>query len=192
MEYVSGGTLRPTMSDGGFEDEDKNKRFASVVQLRSALERAIGIIQTVQPMTGDLRFGTSLASFGGDRLGIVSVTAMAIWHLMGEPGKVAIPSEPVPGIKQPVTKAGQQKTDTDGATATLSPPELFLGRDGIRMRLISGRGLPLRAELAAIELICPELYSATVIFYTSALAPCLAELKRPDHLSRVYQSNRGG
>ena len=124
--------------------EKRDKRYTSVVQMRSTLEAAIEMGRTEPLLNGasDARHPSLWYKprfiWGGIVLAVVSVTAMVIWHLMGEPGKVAIKSEPVPGIKQPAIIAGQNKTEIKADNSVLPPPALFLGKDGIRMRLISG------------------------------------------------------
>jgi serine/threonine-protein kinase len=124
--------------------EDRSKRFASVAQLHSALGKAIEIILTEPQPNGaaDVQHFSFWNKPGfiwaGIALAIVSVAAMGIWHLMGEPGNVAIQFEPVPGIKQPAIIAGQNKAEIKADTSVLPPPEFDLGQDGIRMRLVSG------------------------------------------------------
>ena len=135
--------------------EKKDKRYTSVEQMRSALEAAIEMGRTKPLLNGaaDDRKSSFWHQprliWGGIGLTILLVTAMVIWHLMGEPGKVAMQSDPVPGIKQPVTNADTQKTGMDGASSTLSLPALFLGKDGIRMRLITGGEFKFKEESTA-------------------------------------------
>ena len=125
--------------------EKRDKRYTSVVQMRSMLEAAFEIGRTEPLLNGaaDARrpslWHKPRFIWGGIVLAVVSVTAMVIWHLMGEPGKVAMQSEPAPGIKQPAIIAGQNKTEIKADTSVLPPPAFYLGQDGIRMRLISGR-----------------------------------------------------
>jgi len=125
--------------------EKRDKRYTSVVQMRSTLEAAIEMGRTEPLLNGatDARNPSLWYKprfiWGGIVLAVVSVTAMVIWHLMGEPGKVGMQSESAPGIKQPAIIAGQNKTEIKADTSVLPPPAFDLGQDGIRMRLISSR-----------------------------------------------------
>jgi serine/threonine-protein kinase len=124
--------------------EERDKRFASVAQLRSELEKAIEIFQKEHLPNGvadERRYSfwhQPRLIWGGIGLAILSVIAMVIWHLMGEPGKVAIQSEPALGIKQPTRMADQNKMEINADTSVIPSPEFYLEQDGIRMRLING------------------------------------------------------
>jgi len=108
--------------------EEREKRYDSVEQLLKVLRDAMDMGKTRQKSTGNIALlGSSFINkpryiWTGIAFAIVSVAVMAIWHLMGDPGRIELLIDSATEIVKPATPLSR----------------FFLAKDGINMRLISG------------------------------------------------------
>jgi len=90
-------------------EEDRKKRYDSVEQFFKALRDAMDMGKTREKSAGNIKLQRS--SFInraryiwiGIAFAIVSVAVMAIWHLMGDPGRIEPPIDAMTEIVKPAT-----------------------------------------------------------------------------------------
>jgi len=129
--------------------EDKKKRLDSVDKLRKNLLEAIESLES-EVMTDETAFPRqfpilyqSRFVWAGIVIAIVSVTAMGLWHLIGEPGKTTVHQQ-VSRIKYPQSsRSGPPRVESASLT---SPAQSILGKDGITMLFIPGGKFQASAE----------------------------------------------
>ena len=129
--------------------EDKNNRLKSAERFRNALQQAIDSLktQTVPDSHPSSREPSSTAHFKwlwlGIAVAIISVAAMTVWHLVGNPW----------GQKQPLLETGITRQKSGPSTTSKLPEaelpatgglaKSIMGNDGITTRLIPGGALPI-------------------------------------------------
>ena len=124
--------------------EERGERYVSVAQLRLALEAAIEMKQSESlkaagvdvlepPIWQKPRY-----IWGGIALAVLSMAAMGIWHLAGDPGKTGFRPKPDPAVIQPVPSVTNDETTLADTIATIPPPKTVLAQDGIQMRFVPG------------------------------------------------------
>jgi len=129
--------------------EDKKKRLDLVDKLRKNLLEAIESLES-EVMTDETAFPRqfpilyqSRFVWAGIVIAIVSVTAMGLWHLIGEPGKTTVHQQ-VSRIKYPQSsRSGPPRVESASLT---SPAQSILGKDGITMLFIPGGKFQASAE----------------------------------------------
>jgi len=124
--------------------EKKEERLKSVGDLRIAILEALNILKTqsipdtlTTPKPSLLLYQPWFI-WSGIIVAVLSVAAMGIWHLLGEPrGKKALlkKSETIQ-IKLPSSGSTGSLTPKTATSKTLAP--IILGKDGITMHLIPG------------------------------------------------------
>ncbi len=123
--------------------EDKQKRFQSITELRSAVAAALEIYEkedaapAISTRGKQPIFQYSKWVWTGIILALAAVGGMTIWHLIGVPGKSFTPIEST----QESRTASQTAADVDSTVQKNDlqpPPKVLLGKDGIEMQLIPG------------------------------------------------------
>jgi formylglycine-generating enzyme required for sulfatase activity len=119
-----------------------------VAKLREALVDAIASLET--ETTPEAPATSAVLSrpkwiWIGIAVAMISILAMAIWHLMGEPGKSPVLSE-----KTEISKSEIPQADRSGLTEVelkfpSSPARSVLGKDGLNMLLAPGGDLSIRS-----------------------------------------------
>ena len=123
--------------------EDIQKRFQSITELQSAVAAALAIHEKedatpAKPTPGKQSlFQYSKWVWTGIILALAAVFGMSIWHLVGEPGKSAVPIE-LTQKSQTDSQTTAVVDSTDQKSDLQPPPEVLLGMDGIQMQLVPG------------------------------------------------------
>jgi serine/threonine-protein kinase len=133
--------------------ENKEERLNSVDKLYDALRDAIDILD-MQPGATDHEKPSRLPFFhntkwvwAGIFAALLSVAAMTLWHLAGEPGKSTITSKSVPALsidRQSIAGSGIPIEDSMGQT---TPTTSMLTNDGSTLRLIPGGKITLPGNI---------------------------------------------
>ncbi len=124
--------------------EERDERYVSVAQLRLALEAAIemGQSESLKAAFVDVReppiWQKPRYIWGGIALAVLSMAAMGIWHLVGDPDKAGFRPKPDPAIIQPASNVTKDETTVAETTETIPPPKTYLAQDGIQMRFVPG------------------------------------------------------
>ena len=131
--------------------EEREERMASVAEFRDALLEAI---DNLKGETGpDVPETPARPSFlhqakwiwTGITVALISMLAMALWHLMSEPGKLPVLLE-----KTEISKGETPQADRSGPTEVelrfpTSPARSLLGKDGLNMLLAPGGDFNIRS-----------------------------------------------
>jgi hypothetical protein len=128
--------------------ENKEERLNSVDKLYDALRDAIDILD-MQPGATD--FHNTKWVWAGIFAALLSVAAMTLWHLAGEPGKSTITSKSVPALsidRQSIAGSGIPIEDSMGQT---TPTTSMLTNDGSTLRLIPGGKITLPRSISKSE-----------------------------------------
>ena len=123
-------------------DENRENRLASVAQLRTAILDAIDTFKN-QPAT-EISAGSKRSAFRhnpkwiwtGVAIAIIAVTAMTIWHLMGEPGKSSKVLESPLIISTEVQKAYRNESSPIEIMSPDMPKQSILAEDGASMHFV--------------------------------------------------------
>jgi serine/threonine-protein kinase len=131
--------------------EEREDRIESVAEFRKAILDAIDRLKG--ETAPDISERPARPSFlhqakwiwTGIAVALISMLAMALWHLMSEPGKSPVPSE-----KTEVSKGETPQADRSGLTEVelkfpTSPARSVLGKDGLNMLLAPGGDLSIRS-----------------------------------------------
>jgi len=122
--------------------EERGQRYASVVQLRLALEAALetGQSESLKTAVVDIRepplWHKPRYIWGGIAIAVLSMAAMGIWHLVGDPGKAGLRPKPDHAVIQQAPSVSKNETTVAETTATIPPPKTYLAQDGIQMRFV--------------------------------------------------------
>ena len=118
----------------------KDDRFQTIGEFRTAIQDSFDILLSESRRT----YATNPAAVIGRRrfkwiwagvsLAVVSVGAMALWHLLGEPGKSATEKASV-GQLQPADTLKREIT-TISESGVAPPPDAIIGKDGMPMMLV--------------------------------------------------------
>ena len=123
--------------------EDKQKRFQSILELRSAVAAALETYEqageapadtTARPRPG---FQNPKWVWTGIILVLVAVLGMALWHLFGDPGRSSTPKEKAQTF-QNGTQTSISDAVSDQKSGSTPRPNVLLGTDGIEMQLFFG------------------------------------------------------
>ena len=131
--------------------EEREDRTGSVAELRKAILDAIDSLQS--ETAPDISERPGRPSFlhqakwiwTGIAVALISMLAMALWHLTGDPGKSPLLSE-----KTEISKSEIPQADRSGSTEVelkfpTSPARSVLGNDGLNMLLAPGGDLSIRS-----------------------------------------------
>ena len=124
--------------------EERGERYASVAQLCLALEAALetGQSESLKTAVVDVRespvWHKPRYIWGGVAIAVLSMAAMGIWHLVGDPGKTEFRSKPETAVIQPASSVTKDETTVDETIETIPPPKTYLAQDGIQMRFVPG------------------------------------------------------
>ena len=131
--------------------EEREDRIESVAELRKAILDAIDSLQS--ETAPDISERPGRPSFlhqakwiwTGIAVALISMLAMALWHLTGDPGKSPLLSE-----KTEISKSEIPPADRSGSTKVelkfpTSPARSVLGNDGLNMLLAPGGDLSIRS-----------------------------------------------
>jgi serine/threonine-protein kinase len=131
--------------------EEKEDRIESVAEIRKAILDAIDSLKG--ETAPDISETAARPSFFhqakwiwiGIAVALISMLAMALWHLMSEPGKSPVLSE-----KTEISKSEIRQADRSGSTevelqSPTSPARSVLGKDGLKMLLVPGGDLSIRS-----------------------------------------------
>ena len=129
--------------------EEKSKRIESVGDLRSALLEALDILKNKTMLDASVYakpfslLHRPLFIWTGIIIAILSMTLMALWHLMGDPWKTSMALK----TKQKMSAEFSQ-TGSSGHSeiAPTSPASSVLGKDGNPMLFVPGGELDIVAE----------------------------------------------
>jgi serine/threonine protein kinase len=122
--------------------ENKENRLASVAQLRAAILDAIEtyIKEPAAEVSPESKPSSGLHNprwiWTGVVIAIIAVSAMTIWHLMGEPGKSTKVPENPPIISNEATKAYRSESAPIEITLSDMPKQTILAEDGASMHFI--------------------------------------------------------
>jgi len=122
--------------------ENRDKRLASVAQLRAATLDAIDAFK-IEP-EADILAGSNRSPFlfnpkwiwAGVAIAIIAVAAMAIWHLFGEPGNSSKVLESPSIISNEVGKAYRNESAPIEILLSDTPKQKILAEDGASMHFI--------------------------------------------------------
>jgi serine/threonine protein kinase len=120
--------------------ERKEDRFQTIDEFRKAVKESFSVLQAEEKKAAAeiSKTGKGFHHFGwiwaGVILAVVSVVAMTLWHILGDPGKL----QPTPAKKAALVQDAFMK---DGAAAkvtkrVVATPDTIIGKDGIRMLLV--------------------------------------------------------
>ena len=131
--------------------EEKEDRIGSVAEIRKAILEAIDSLKA--ETAPDISETPARPSYlhqakwiwTGIAVALISMLAMALWHLMSEPGKSPVLSE-----KTEISKSEIPQADRSGSTEVelkfpTSPARSVLGNDGLNMLLAPGGDLSIRS-----------------------------------------------
>ena len=123
--------------------EERGKRYVSVAHLHLALEETIemGQGESLKVAAGVREppiWHKPRYIWGGIALVALSMAAMGLWHLVGDPGKAGFRPEPDPAVIQPAPSVTIDETTVAGTIETIPPPKTYLAQDGIQMRFVPG------------------------------------------------------
>jgi serine/threonine-protein kinase len=131
--------------------EEREDRIESVAELRKAILDAIDSLKS--ETAPDILERPARPSFlhqtkwiwAGIAVALISMLAMALWHLMSEPEKSPVLSE-----KKEISKGEIPQADHSGPTEAelkfpTSPTQSTLGKDGLNMLLVPGGDLSIRS-----------------------------------------------
>jgi serine/threonine-protein kinase len=132
--------------------EEKEKRTESVAELRKALLGALDILQSKK--TSDIGATTIRTSFiyqakwiwAGIVVAVMSMLAMALWHLMDVPGESPLSSEKAQIAKSEFPREDRFQPSGVEMEPSGSLSRSITGEDGINMLLIPSGNVSIRAE----------------------------------------------
>jgi serine/threonine protein kinase len=127
--------------------EDRDRRLATVEKLRTALLEAISMVEredasrAVEPPVPSSVFARPRWIWTGIAVAVVSVFAMALWHLTrwAENSSTKSPGGPVPGTE--LSQPGGPPSSEAVSPAPEAPARSIVGRDGVKMVLLPGGDL---------------------------------------------------
>jgi serine/threonine-protein kinase len=122
--------------------ENRENRFGSVAQLRTAILEAIDTFKK-EPAT-EILSGSKRSPFlhnpkwiwTGVAIAIIALAAMTIWHLMGEPGNSSKVLESPPIISNEVKKANRNEPSPIEIKRSDTPKQSILTEDGASMHFV--------------------------------------------------------
>jgi serine/threonine-protein kinase len=131
--------------------EEREGRIESVAEIRKAILEAIdNLIGETAPDVSERPARPSLLHqakwiWTGIAVALISMLAMALWHLVSEPEKLPVPSE-----RTQISKSELPQADLSGPTEVelkfpTSPARSIMGKDGLKMLLVPGGDLSIRA-----------------------------------------------
>lgn len=132
--------------------EKREERTESVAELRKAILDAVDSLkgETVP----DVSERPTRLSFlhqarwvwTGIAVALISVLAMALWHLMSEPGKSPVLSDKTEISESETPQAARSESSDVELKSSSSPARSVLGKDGLNMLLVPGGDLSIRSE----------------------------------------------
>jgi serine/threonine protein kinase len=128
--------------------EEKEDRLDSVAKLREALVDAIASLET--ETTPEAPATSAVLSqpkwiWAGIAVAIISVLAMALWHLTGDPGVSPTPPERTEISKSEFPQKDRSEPSEVELKSPGSPARSVLGKDGLNMLLVPGGDLSTRS-----------------------------------------------
>jgi serine/threonine protein kinase len=131
--------------------EAREDRIESVAELRKAILDAIDSLES--ETAPDVSERPARPSFlhqakwiwTGIAVALISMLAMALWHLLSEPGKSPVLSEKTEISKSEIPPAGRSEPSEVELKLPTSPARSVLGKDGLNMLLAPGGDLSLRS-----------------------------------------------
>jgi serine/threonine protein kinase len=131
--------------------EEREDRIESVVEIRKAILEAIESLkgETAPDMSEaparPLFFYQAKWIWTGIAAALLSMLAMALWHLVNEPEKLPVPSE-----RTQISKSELPQADRSGPTevklkSLTSPARSIMGKDGLKMLLVPAGNLSIRS-----------------------------------------------
>jgi len=124
--------------------ENKEERLKSVGELRNAVLEALNVLKTesiaVEPTTPKPSplFYRPWFIWTGIVIAVLSMAAMGLWHLLGEPGKEKVLLKKPETIQTKSPSSDTTERLTHETLAPKTPASIILGKDGITMHLIPG------------------------------------------------------
>ena len=131
--------------------EEREDRIESVAEIRKAIFEAIDSLkgetapEISETPARPLFFYQAKWIWAGIAVALISMLAMALWHLMSEPGK-----SPVLPERTQISQSEFPQADLSGPTEVelkfpTSPARSIMGKDGLKMLLVPGGDLSIRA-----------------------------------------------
>jgi len=131
--------------------EEKDERTKTVAELRKALLEAVDSLERdtapdvpTTPGRASLLYQAKWI-WTGVAVALISILAMTLWHLTGEPRKSPPPSEKTEISKSEFPQADRPGPSRVEAEALSSLGESIMGEDGLQMLLIPGGDLSIRS-----------------------------------------------
>jgi serine/threonine-protein kinase len=126
---------------------EKEERIESVVEVRKAILEAIDSLKA--ETAPDISERPARPSFfhqakwiwAGMAVAMISVLAMALWHLMSEPGKSPVLSEKTEISKGENPQADRSEPSEVKLKSPSAPARSIMGKDGLNMQLVPGGDL---------------------------------------------------
>jgi serine/threonine-protein kinase len=126
---------------------EKEERIESVVEVRKAILEAIDSLKA--ETAPDISERPARPSFfhqakwiwAGMAVAMISVLAMALWHLMSEPGKSPVLSEKTEISKGETPQADRSEPSEVKLKSPSAPARSIMGKDGLNMQLVPGGDL---------------------------------------------------
>lgn len=122
--------------------EKKANRFQTIEEFRKAVKNSFDVLKAEEKQAGAVVRATGKSHhhpgwiWAGIILAVLSVGAMALWHLTGEPGKpettTAKKAETVQAVSAEKEAADQEQVPA----IPVVPPDTIIGKDGIPMLLV--------------------------------------------------------
>lgn len=123
--------------------EKKEERLKSVGDLRNSILEALSILKT-ESIAGTPAIPRPIHWFykpriiwSGIALAVLSMAAMGLWHVLGEPGRGITLLKKTETIQKKSPSPGSTGSSVE-ETATKTPEPSILGKDGITLRFIPG------------------------------------------------------
>ncbi|UCF02675.1 MAG: SUMF1/EgtB/PvdO family nonheme iron enzyme [Deltaproteobacteria bacterium] len=132
--------------------EEREDRIESVAELRKAILDAIDSLKGETASDVSERparpFFLHQAKWiwTGIAVALISMLAMALWHLMSEPGKSPVLSEKTEISKREIPPADRSEASEFELKLPSSPARSVLGNDGLNMLLVPGGDLRIKSE----------------------------------------------
>ena len=132
--------------------ENKKDRLKSVDDMRTEIVDALNILQT-QDVPEKTITSKHLPFFyqprfiwSGIVIAVLSMTAMGLWHLLGNPGekKAVLKNSQTIQLKSPASDSAGHSTPKSAIPKALAP--MILGKDGLTMHLIPGGNFRIKNE----------------------------------------------
>jgi serine/threonine protein kinase len=127
--------------------EDRDRRLASVEKLRTALLEAINTVEredasrAAEPPVPSSAFARPRWIWTGIAVAVISVFAMALWHLTrwSEKSSTRSTDGQAPGTE--LSRPGGSASSEPVSPAPEAPARFIVGRDGVKMVLVPGGDL---------------------------------------------------